>query len=570
MTSGRPNTGGQPPAPAATMAAGSGDGERPALRGRPRGGVAAMLAKAAATVRGWVRGVVSFATQGVWDVEPAALRGMRKLLVLAVRVSMLVVRGFRADECVLRASSLTFMSLLAIVPVMALSLSLAKGVMDGDELRQRASASIHKLFEDYFPEAAVADDDADESGFTGAANAGAGIEGAESGSAPALAQEAALEESQSQADQKSQEPRESQAEPEELPAPEEPETGGLNEEFFQGLASKAFDVVDKLNFRALGGIGLLLLLWTVISLVGNVERAFNHVWGVRSVRPLARRFTDYLSVLVILPLLAIAAASMPVVALLERKMNEVDGALGLPVVAGIPFFKGVWVLCMLTILFCFLLRFTPNTRVKLLPGLMGGFVAAVGFSVWLKTCLGLQIGVAKYSTFFGSFAAVPILLFWLYVSWTILLVACEVSFAAQNADTYEMERGRPNASWRARLVLAAEMLAELAESIRTGGGTLRVDEFHHRRRVPVRFARDVARRLCDAGVLVPVTGEPDSWASRVDLQRYTTAELAKALLDVGDGPEALGVAALPASEPVSRWLGSLGADSPRVRDLSRF
>ncbi|MBR1837232.1 MAG: YihY/virulence factor BrkB family protein, partial [Kiritimatiellae bacterium] len=461
-----------------------------------------------------------FATQDVWDVELSAMRGVRRVAVRAVRVLFMVARGFRHDECVLRASSLTFMSLLAVVPVLALSLSLAKGVMDGDEIRTRAREGIHKVFSDYLPQSAIADPAAEGAAAPEEAAPSAAADEGEAAGADAIAAPAATD-------------GDGAAAPE---ADAEPPPRGLDEAFFQDLAGKAFDVVDRLNFRALGGIGLLLLIWTVVSLVGNVERAFNRVWGVRSVRPIARRFTDYLSVIVILPVLAIAASSVPVVAMFERKMNEVDGALGLPAVAGIPFFKGLWVVATMTLLFCFLLRFTPNTRVKWGPGLLGGFVAAVGFVVWLKICLGLQIGVAKYSAFFGSFAAVPILLSWLYVSWVVLLAACEVSFAAQNADTYEMERGNPAPSQRARLFLAAEMLAELSAAARGGDGVLRVERFNRARKIPVRFARDVARRLCEAGVLVPVADETDAWAPRVDLQSYTAADLAAALFDAGETP----------------------------------
>lgn len=511
------------------------------------------------SARIFAKKAAKFATQDVWDVELSAARGAHRALVRSVRVVALVARGFRHDECVLRASSLTFMTLLAIVPVLALSLSLAKGVMDGEELRQRASDGIHKLFVDYVPEAAIGASGKNAGG--GASDSVGAGEAALASSENLSGEEITDATSAGESADESADGKSSDAEP--------GQPGGLDEAFFQDLADKAFDVVDRLNFRALGGIGLLLMLWTVVSLVGDIERAFNHVWGVRTVRSLPRRFTDYLSVIVILPVLAIATSSVPVVALLERKMNEMDGALGLPDVAGVPVFKGIWVLLMLTLLFCFLLRFAPNTRVNWKPGLLGGFVAAVGFSAWLKICLGLQIGVAKYSTFFGSFAAVPILLSWLYVSWVVLLVACEVSFAAQNADTYEMERGSPAPSARSRLFLAAEMLAELAVAARRGDGVLRVVRFNREHRVPVRFARDVARRLEEAGVVVPVLGEPDAWAARVDLQTFTVAQLATALMDAGESPDHLGADALPAAAPLSRWLDGCAADAPRVKDLGR-
>lgn len=482
--------------------------------------------------------VSSFFSQDVWDVEISALKGIRRFLVRTVRILFLAAFGFRRDECVLRASSLTFMTLLSVVPVLALSLSVSKGVMDGEELRSRAHDAIHHAFANYFPEAATAENNGI------AAISGTGGSGIEQ--SPSI---------------------DAHTDDGDLPSGAEPKQGGLNEAFFQDLASKAFDIVDGLNFRALGGIGLLLLVWTVVSLIGNIEKAFNRIWGVTENRPLMRKFTDYLSVIVILPALSIAASSVPIVAELQSRVNDLDGG-AISRLAGIPVFKTIWVVLLLTLSFSFLLRFTPNTKVGFWPGMLGGLVAAVGFSVWLKICLSLQIGVAKYSSFFGSFAAVPILLFWGYVSWVVILVACEVSFAAQNADTYQMERGWEKPSPRARLLLAAALLRELAESVEKGDGVLDAIRFNREHRVPVRFVRDVASALVAAGVVAPVAGRNELFVSRVDLQRWTVSDLAQALMRSGESsPDALGISDLPSAKALSTWMEGLGANAPKLADL---
>ena len=502
----------------------------------------------AARIGASLRAAGKFLSQDVWDVELSAVRGVRRALVKTVRVLFLAAFGFRRDECVLRASSLTFMTLLSVVPVLALSLSVSKGVMDGDELRTRASEAIHNAFATYFPEAA--------SGSAAAPAAEGSVPPAPEVSVPAAEGTGT---------------REGEEVGEALPggggASSSSAAGGLDEAFFQNLAARAFDIVDGLNFRALGGIGLLLLVWTVVGLVGNVEKAFNRIWGVTENRPLVRKFTDYLSVIVVLPALSIAASSVPIVAELQNRVASLDGG-AMPHLAGIPVFKTIWVLMLLTVSFSFLLRFTPNTRVRLWPGVLGGFVAAVGFSGWLKICLSLQIGVAKYSSFFGSFAAVPILLFWGYVSWVIVLVACEVSFAAQNADTYQMERGWERPSPRARLLLAASLLRELASSVRGGDGLLDVVAFNRRHLVPVRFVRETVARLVEAGVLAPVAGRDEAFVSRVDLQTWTVADLASALMRAGEpSPASLGLDRLASARALSAWLDRAGEGSPLLREL---
>ena len=314
-------------------------------------------------------------------------------------------------------------------------------------------------------------------------------------------------------------------------------------------------------------MGLLLLVWTVIGLLGNIEKSFNHVWGVAKPRTLARKFTDYLSVVIILPFLCAAASSVPVVSAAARHLHRVEGAFGMRSMAAAPFFRAVWVVGILTVAFCFLLRFAPNTRVRLRPGLLGGFVAAVGLSVWLKLCLLLQIGVAKNSALFGSFAMVPILLSWVFVSWTILLVAAEVSYAAQNADSYELETGWDSPSPRARLLLATALLRNLAAEVETGSGTLSIGAFTRKHRVSFRLVRTVCRNLCDAGVMAPVEGEPDTFASRVDLSKATVGSIARTLLDAGSSAESLGLGALPAAKRVSERIDAMLAGTPPLLAL---
>ena len=350
------------------------------------------------------------------------------------------------------------------------------------------------------------------------------------------------------------------------PAPSAPE-GVITEDTLLDLVDKGFDIVEQLNFGTLGGIGLLMLVWTVISVIGNVEQAFNRVWGVSETRPFFRKVTDYLAVVIILPFLAVAASSVPVLAALERKMASFDAAVGLSRFAGFPVFRVLWVLVILSLGFCLVLRGAPNTHVRFRPALAGGFLAAVGFSVWLKLCLKLQIGVAKYSQFFGTFAAVPILLFWVYVSWMILLVAAEVSFALQNADTYHLESGWTAPSQRARTLFAAALLRDLAHGMKEGGGPLDLVAWNREHRVSVRLVRDVAATLVRAGILAPVDGRHDVYAALVDLQSWTLGDLVRALASDGASAEELSVDDLPAAAAARARLDAIPDDWPALRDL---
>ena len=489
----------------------------------------------AARVAQQARRAARFVNRDVWDLELSAVRGARRALVRSVRVLYLVARGFRRNECTLHAASLTFMTLLSIVPVLALALSLASAAVNTGELRDAAKGMIRRFFDTPLPGQGLVEAAAPKPANPAPAPDGTGA--SETGAADADA---------------------AAADPSEPPD----ETGGVSVAKLEDLVDKGFATVERLNFRALGGVGLLVLVWTVIGLLGNIEKSFNHVWGVAKGRTLPRKFTDYLSVVIILPFLCAAASSVPVVSALAGRLHRFEGYAGMGAVAARPFFRGLWVLGILTLAFCFLLRFAPNARVRLRPGLLGGFVAAVGLFFWLKLCLVLQIGVAKNSALFGSFAMVPILLSWVYVSWVILLVAAEVSYAAQNADNYEMESGWDTPSPRARLLLATALLRNLQAEIEAGRGTVAIGAFTRRHRVSFRLVRTVCRDLCQVGVLAPVEGEADTFASRIDLSRATLGSIARTMLDAGSSPETLGLGDLAAAPILSAGIDRALASAP--------
>jgi membrane protein len=493
-----------------------------------------------APVRGGFSRLAGFLARDVWDLELTGLPRLKRALVKTARIVLLVVKGFKNDECALHASSLTFMTLLSFIPTLALAVSLVRAVSYDDSLRVKTKDFVRSMIvEQTKPEAAARTNAVDAgsaaSTATNAAAADAVVISPSPGSNVAVAST----------------------------------QGVITLEKLDELIDTGFDTVEGLDFGALGGIGLIFLIWTVIAVLGDVESAFNRVWGVMEQRPLARKFTDYLSVLIICPLLGVAASSLPVVGVLEAKMSAADSRFFLSSMAGVPVIRVGWVLFLLTLAFAFLLKFAPNTKVKAFPSIAGGFVAAIGFAVWLKICLALQIGVAKYSTFFGSFAMVPILLSWVYVSWEILLFGAEVASAVQNVETYKVELGWKDANFRARIYLAAALLREAVSGLATGDGLLDLADFNRRHRVAARLLRSVAYELSVAGVLVETAKDSNCFAVRKDLSRMTLGDLLDLLVDIGVRPEGLGLARLATSKAVKdEFTRAFGTGlSIRIADL---
>lgn len=499
-----------------------------------------------ARLQAWHRATVRLLITDIWDVELTTLPSIKQRLVRAVRIVSLVGKGFKEDECGLHASSLTFMTLLSIVPVLALGISVVRTVSYDTSMREKTKDFVRSLVIDIPALSLRGSTNKVENVSTPSDETFAIVSEDDPGMRPSVE----LADGAGQAD-----------------------ASPITLSKIESLIDTGFDRVEQLNFGALGGIGLIFLIWAVITVLGDVEAAFNRVWGVVENRSLARKFADYLSVLIISPLLIFAASSLPIMGVLEAKMSAADSVFFLSAMAGVPVIKVVWVLFLLTLAFTFTLRFTPNTKVNLKPGFVGGFVVAVGFVIWLKICLSLQIGVAKYSTFFGSFATVPIILSWVFVSWQLLLFGAEVSYAVQNVDSYRMEQGWRSASRKSKILLAAALIREASASLARSNGLLDLHAFNHRHRVSARLVREVAHELATCGLIVETAVDSNVYALRCNPDALELGQLVALMLDFGVGPEGLGLGKLKTSPIVERHLAeglkqSLGVEIRTFPDNS--
>ncbi len=434
-------------------------------------------------IRAWFNRGIRFLTRDIWDVVPTTLPASKRVAVQALRFNLAVGRGFLQDRCDLHASALTYYTLMALVPVLVLALALGR-VFGGAEL-------VRKQFEERL------------GSFLGQMTT-------QSGAVDVSVQTA------------------SQAFAEQL----------------EMKAIQFFDQINTINFGTLGGIGAAALIWMVISLLGRVEVSFNLIWGVPYPRTLWRKFTDYLSVVMILPFLVTAASTVPVLDMLAQGADTLGGAYAadtVRTVVGSPLLKRALVLGMSTVTFSFVLIFMPNTRIRIIPGVVGGFLTAVLFSVWLVICARLQVGIAKYSALYGGFAVLPILLMWVYTSWEIILLGAEVAFALQNGATCRMESAAGRASPYTRFLLAAAFCAEAAHAVRKRGAAFDAEAFSLQRRISARLSQDVLEDLTRAGILAKIEGRNGLYLPCRDLAALTVADVAKIVLTDGTPPNELGL-----------------------------
>jgi membrane protein len=304
------------------------------------------------------------------------------------------------------------------------------------------------------------------------------------------------------------------------------------EEIAQQIIDFSRDLLENTNEGVIAGVGVALVFWTVIKVLSQIERSFNDVWGIREARTIGRKFTDYVSMMLICPLLIVISGSATVF-VAGRITEAVEG------VSFLRFFGPV-VLTLLKLLpycigwalFTFVYVFMPNTKVNLRSAIVAGVVAGTLYQLVQWGYVSLQIGVSKYGAIYGSFAALPLFLIWLQLSWLVVLFGAELSFAHQNVETYEFEPDCLRASHNLKTLLALVVTRMLAVNFADGKPPATVAEISHRLGAPIRLTNDVLYELVDAGVLSETKGEAYKevgYQPARDIGKLTVAYVVEAL-----------------------------------------
>lgn len=264
------------------------------------------------------------------------------------------------------------------------------------------------------------------------------------------------------------------------------------------------ELIENVNFRGLGPLGAAFLLVTTVLAVRHAETALGQIWGVRHGRNWVRRFTDYLAVIVIAPFLTAVALST---ATAFQAQPLVERLIQVPLFAQL-YELGVRYAAVLVlwVAFSFLYWFLPNTAVRVRSAVLGGAVAAVLFSLAQALFVSLVVGSGRYSAVFGGFAALPLLLMWIYFSWVIFLLGGEVSFAWQNLARYRREAQADHASPAQREALCLQVSLEVARAFERGEPAPDAEQLAEMADAPVRIVRDLLECLAQAGVLVQLAG----------------------------------------------------------------
>lgn len=279
----------------------------------------------------------------------------------------------------------------------------------------------------------------------------------------------------------------------------------LNYPQYSDIIDQVFVFADNLLARTKGGliaaVGIVVLFWALMRVFGNIESAFNYIWEIKKERSLARKFSDYLTIVFISPLLWILSNSFTIY--LETNISAYNNGF-FDFIYGAASFVAMWVM------FTFIYFVMPNTKVKLVNAFKAGIIAGSIFEIFQITYMFIQTEVSSYNAIYGSFAALPLFLIWLQFSWQILLSGAELSFAYQNISKYEQERMVVNMSnYTHTKILLASMIVLTRHFVNNCGGVTSEDIAKELNQ-PLRIIRDVLYDLECTGLIVSVNNDKEN------------------------------------------------------------
>jgi membrane protein len=379
----------------------------------------------------------------IWNTPLSEISKGKTVLIKQLRIVVLAARGFSNDNVQLRASALTFYSLLSVIPIAAIAFAIAKGFGLDQNLEQ--------LITDKFQ---------------------------------------------------------------------------AHQEVLNWLLMNARNALQETRGGYIAGVGVIILFWSVMSLLEHIESSFNYIWQIRSSRPWYRKFTDYLTIMLIAPVFIILSSSITVFISTEL-VNYMEKAPILDffkplisfLVRFLPYFLS-WLA--LTVLFIIM----PNAKVKLVPALISGIIAGTFLQVLQWIYIDLQFGITKLSTIYGSFAAVPLFIVWLQSSWIVVLLGAELSFANQNVSRYEFESEALSISYYQKRALVLMIMHMIIQNFSKGERPVSSENIATTLKIPVRLSRDILQDLSNVN-LVSIVHEKEQkerlYQPAIDINRLTVS-----------------------------------------------
>lgn len=213
---------------------------------------------------------------------------------------------------------------------------------------------------------------------------------------------------------------------------------GTQQEVITQVIDIARNALSELNTGLVSTVGIIVLLWSVIRILKNLEISLNNIFDVKKRRSLIRQFSDYLAMILFSPIVFIIANTLSFIISAKVAAISKESVIFSEIHPLLFVFYNILSFFLTSSLFTFIYIFMPNTRVRFLPALFAGFIASFVYQIVQIAYIALQIRVTQHNAIYGTFAAIPLFLMWTHLSWVILLLGAKVAFALQNIEAYEL------------------------------------------------------------------------------------------------------------------------------------
>ncbi len=296
---------------------------------------------------------------------------------------------------------------------------------------------------------------------------------------------------------------------------------GIDNQSLETLFKLADDYISNAKGGVFVGIGIVMLLWTIIKLLNNIEITFNQIWQIKKGRSMYRKITDYFSMLLLTPIFLILSSgtSIFITSIAEQIENfTLLAPFSKFIIRMVPFFI-TW------LMFTGLYLYMPNTKVKFKPALVAGILSGTIFQFFQFLYISGQIWVTKYNAIYGGFAAIPLLLLWLQMSWTICLFGAQLSYTSQNIAHFDFDKDTKNVSRRYKDFIAILIMSLISKRFEKNETPYTDKELSLEYKIPLRLTNQTLYHLQEIGMIHEVLTDQKSEEVRylpsIDINKLT-------------------------------------------------
>jgi len=416
-----------------------------------------------------VKEVIKFLSYDIWRSNPETLSNKKNILYNAINMVMITGRNVQELNIAASSRSLTYRTLLSSVPLLAVIFAIARGfgieyIMESSifnlMIGQQSDTTEIKPEVIRAPDTAVITIDAINDATAGRV-------------APSVAGT------------------------DDIQFQEEATAEGRTREFMDLL----FQLIDNSLEEAKGGgvfagVGILLFLYTILLLFNDIENNLNKIWQVKG-RSIGRKVTDYTAMVLFIPIFFILVNALNIISYPQNNTLKIIYIL----YPFIPRLLNIVPFVVMILIFTAIYKFLPNIKVKFQNALLAGILAGVAFPFFQMLYLSGQLWITRYNAIYGTFAAIPLMLLWIQLSWFITLIGAEVSYAAQNVRKFSFEKETRDISRRYRdfftLIIASVIVRRFADEL----PPYTADQLSEKCKVPSRLTHDILDELMEINVI---------------------------------------------------------------------